>query len=135
MVWGAVVGMAAAQVIGMIWYSKVVLGKPWMKATFPGKTYEQIAQLQKESMHSEIIVCLISQVALMMAINYVIGPYLGVKTLEMAVKVGLGMSLLAALIDVPHCAFSRRPLAGFVIDHLYNTLVYVIACLSFVYFK
>jgi hypothetical protein len=66
---------------------------------------------------------------------FIVRPYLGVKTLEMAVKVGLGMSLLAALIDVPHCAFSRRPLAGFVIDHLYNTLVYVIACLSFVYFK
>ena len=73
MVWGAVVGMGAAQVIGMVWYSKVVLGKPWMRATFPGKTYEQIAQMQKESMHSEIIICLISQVALMMAINYVIG--------------------------------------------------------------
>lgn len=73
MVWGAVVGMASAQIIGMILYSKVVLGKPWMKASFPGKTYEQIAQMQKESLHSEIIVCLVSQVALIIAIHYVIG--------------------------------------------------------------
>lgn len=134
MVWGAVVGMASAQVIGMILYSKVVLGKPWMRAAFPGKTYEQIAQMQKESLHSEIIVCLVSQVALIMAIHYVIGPYLGVKTMELAVKVGLGMALLAALIDVPHCAFCRRPVAGFLIDHLYNALVFVVACMSFVYF-
>lgn len=56
------------------------------------------------------------------------------KTIDLAVKVGLGMALLAALIDVPHCAFSRRPVAGFLIDHLYNSLVFVVACVSFVYF-
>ncbi|KAL4228334.1 hypothetical protein ACF0H5_013764 [Mactra antiquata] len=134
MVWGAVVGMGVAQVMGMIIYSRVVLGKPWMKASFPGKTYEQIALLQKESLHSELIVCLISQVALMFSIHYVIGPYLGVKTLALGFKVGLGMTLLSILVDIPHCAFSRRSIVGFLIDHFYNSIVFIVACMSFVYF-
>lgn len=134
MVWGAIVGMAAAQVLGMILYSKTVLGKLWMKAAFPGKTYEQIGQMQKESLHVEIIVCLVSQVGLVLAINYVVGPYLGVKSVELAVKIGLGMALLAMLIDVSHCVFSHRSVVGFLIDHLYNTLVFVVICVSFTYF-
>lgn len=73
MVWGAVAAMAGAQVIGAILYSKLILGKPWLRATFPGKTEEQIWQMQKESFHVEFIVCLVSQVALVLAIHYVIG--------------------------------------------------------------
>lgn len=61
-------------------------------------------------------------------------PYLGVKSVQLAVKVGLGMTLLAALIDIPHCVFSRRALTGFLIDHLYNALVFVVVCVSFAYF-
>lgn len=73
MVWGAVAAMAGAQIIGVILYSKLILGKPWLRATFPGKTEDQIWQMQKESFHIEFVVCLLSQVALVLAIHYVIG--------------------------------------------------------------
>lgn len=65
--------MAGAQVIGAILYSRLILGKLWMRATFPGKTEEQLKQMQKETFHVEFVLCLVSQVALVMAVHYVIG--------------------------------------------------------------
>jgi len=73
MVWGAVAGMAAAQLIGAFWYSRMFLGGPWMRATFPGKSWQQIADMQRDSFHVEFVICILSQVALVMAIHYVIG--------------------------------------------------------------
>ncbi|XP_052796869.1 uncharacterized protein LOC128229181 [Mya arenaria] len=134
MVWGAVVAMAAAQVIGAVLYSKLALGPLWLRATFPGKSDKQVWELQKESFHVEFIACIVSQVALVLAIHYVIGPYLGVRSVEQGVRVGLGMATLSMLVDVAHCAFSRRAVVGFLIDHLYNACVFVSACVSLAYF-
>ena len=61
-------------------------------------------------------------------------PYLGIKTVQMAVKIGMSLTGVAMLVDVPHCMFSQRAAASFIIDHLYNGLVLVTACVSFVYF-
>ncbi|KAH3781797.1 uncharacterized protein LOC127841678 [Dreissena polymorpha] len=134
MVWGAIVALSAAQVIGGVLYSRLLFGKAWIRAAFPGKTEAQLEKIQRESFHVEFVVCIVSQVALVMAIHYVIGPYLGVRSVEEAVKVGLGMAALAMLVDVCHCAFSKRSVVGFIIDHLYNTCVFVSACASFAYF-
>ena len=73
MVWGAIAGMAAAQVIGMLLYSKIGLGKFWMRGTFPGKTMEQIDALQKQTFHISLIVCLLSQLALVLSVHYILG--------------------------------------------------------------
>ena len=73
MVWGAVAGMVAAQVIGMIWYSKTLLGKPWMKATFRGKTPEEIDNIQKQTFHVSLVFCLLSQLFLVLGLHYVLG--------------------------------------------------------------
>jgi len=61
-------------------------------------------------------------------------PFLGVTSVVQGVKVGLGMALLACLVDVCHCAFSKRSVIGFLIDHMYNALVFVSACVSLAYF-
>ena len=73
MVWGAVVGMSLSQVIGMIFYSKLFLGKPWMRASFPGQTMEQINEKQKETFHVGFVTCILSQAFLVMVMHYVIG--------------------------------------------------------------
>ena len=70
----------------------------------------------------------------MITLIFYFRPYLGVKTLEQAVKVGLALTGITMLVDVPHCMFSQRAVVGFVIDHLYNGLVLVTACVSYVYF-
>ena len=73
MVWGAVVGMVGAQLIGMILYSRTILGRPWMRATFRGKTEDQINQLQAQSFHTSMLFCLLSQLTLVLALQYILG--------------------------------------------------------------
>ena len=53
---------------------------------------------------------------------------------ELAVKIGLALTGVAMLVDVPHCVFGHRAVVGFMIDHLYNALVFVTMAVSFVYF-
>ena len=73
MVWGAVVGMVGAQLIGILLYSKMLLGKPWMRGTFPGKTVDQIDAIQKQTFHISMVVCLLSQLALVLSVHYILG--------------------------------------------------------------
>ena len=44
MVWGVIAAVASAQLIGALWYSPYILGTPWMRATFPSRSKEWIAQ-------------------------------------------------------------------------------------------
>ena len=66
--------------------------------------------------------------------DFVFSPYLGIKTWDKAVKVGLALHGISMLVDVPHCVFSQRAFVAFIIDHLYNGLVLVTACVTYAYF-
>ncbi|KAL3866746.1 hypothetical protein ACJMK2_044023 [Sinanodonta woodiana] len=133
MVWGAVIGMAASQVLGMILYSTLVLGKPWMKGNFPGKTITQIKELQGKIGPVSYPLCLASQAALIIALHYFIGSFLKVTSIAVAVKVGVSLTGMAMLVDLPHCLFGQRSLVVFVIDHIYNLLVFVTMSVCLVY--
>ena len=56
MVFGAIAAVIAANLIGAVFYSPYVLGKPWMEATFPNRSFESIAS-QAGSAYAVALVC------------------------------------------------------------------------------
>ncbi|KAL5005279.1 hypothetical protein ScPMuIL_018735 [Solemya velum] len=134
MVWGAVAGMGFTQIIGMIWYHKYFLGRFWQRATFPGKTEDQINQLVGSTSHIAFPMTLTAHAALVMMLNYVVGKYLGIKTVESAIKVGIFLWTVVTMTEVPHLMFAQQSVVAFIINHLYDAAVFVTVCTCLVYF-
>lgn len=65
--WGPVVGFAASQVVGMVWYSPLMFGNRWMRIVHPGKNHDEL----KASAGSAMAVTLVAHAALAGVLNHV----------------------------------------------------------------
>lgn len=129
---GVMVSVVASQIIGTIWYSTYFLGKPWMSNNYPGKSSEQISR--EGNFPVAIGVCVVGQTCLALVLHYILLSYLGISGVEAAIRIGVGLGALVTVSDIPHCLFSCRSVIVFIIDHLYDTAVFVAMCASIVHF-
>ncbi|XP_046373698.2 uncharacterized protein LOC124147112 isoform X1 [Haliotis rufescens] len=132
MVWGAIVGFLSSQVLGALWYAPFLFGGPWMKATFPGKSPQQIAQ---NGFAIAYTFTLVSTATLALLLQFILITFLKVTSVQVAVKTGLGLGALMTLANISHLCFARRSLLAFVIDHAYDALCFAITSAAIVYFQ
>ncbi|XP_069137306.1 uncharacterized protein [Argopecten irradians] len=132
MVWGAVASVGLNMFLGFLWYSPWSLGKYWMRATYPGMTYNEIGARRNPSAYP-LTICSCS--ILVAVLHYFVGPFLGVTSVPAALKVGLALSVTSILANFPHHMFNRSSLVTFLIDHSYNAAVFTSTCLCLVYFN
>ncbi|KAK7115526.1 hypothetical protein V1264_001375 [Littorina saxatilis] len=129
MVWGAIAAVLSAQVIGALWYSPFLMGKLWMRTTFPNRSKESIAHASGPAYAVNIV----SSAGIALMLNFILVNFFHVETVLEAVKFSVGLATLTALVDAPHLAFSQRSLLAYLIDHLFDTLslVSMAACIFY----
>ncbi|XP_048741008.1 uncharacterized protein LOC125654932 [Ostrea edulis] len=126
MVYGALVGIVSAQILGALWYSPLVLGNAWMRAAFPGKTETEIRAVNNGS--KAMYIALVTYSVLCILINFALGALLRSGSCVDAAVRGVLISIVVTLMDFVHCAFSARSLVVFVIDHAFDTCVIILMC-------
>ncbi|XP_062617172.1 uncharacterized protein LOC134278885 [Saccostrea cucullata] len=126
MVYGAIVGMICSEILGAVWYHPRVFGNAWMKTAYPGKTEPEIQATVGANRAMYLVV--LTNGLLCFLINFALGPLLRSGSCLDAVVRGILISMVIILIDISHCLFSARSLAGFVIDRAYDTCMIILIC-------
>ncbi|XP_067665227.1 uncharacterized protein [Haliotis asinina] len=132
MVWGAIAGFLSSQVLGALWYAPFLFGGPWMKATFPGKSQQQISQMGFSIAYT---FTLVSSATLALLLQFILITFLKVTSVEVALKTGLGLAALMTLADLSHVCFSKRSIVAFIIDRAFDALCLAITSAFIVYFQ
>ncbi|XP_064609987.1 uncharacterized protein LOC135473955 [Liolophura sinensis] len=117
--WGPVVGFAASQVMGMVWYSPLMFGNRWMRLVHPGKNRDEL----KASGGPAMAVTLVAHAALAGVLNHVYIEHMGVANMPMAIQAGMIMSGISAISEICHVMFGQKSWTVFAIDHGFNTAV------------
>lgn len=107
-VWAVVLAALSSFVVGMIWYSKPLFGKSWMKLT--GMTEKKAQEAQSKAMISAgISAVLIS--AVLAGVTYMHNTLFGGSYVNSAVMSALLLGVgLQATVIVLHDGFEQRPL-------------------------
>jgi hypothetical protein len=121
-IWAVLAAAVANVVVGWLWYSEWLLGKPWMALI--GKTPEQIAAGYKSStMVWTVISALVSNLILA-----IIVAWSGANTLLQGVVVGATVGIgIAFVTSYLQDLWEGRPFALTLIGAGYNLIVFVIA--------
>lgn len=121
-IWAVLVATVGNMVVGSLWYSERLLGKPWMALI--GKTPEQIAAGYKPSMMVwTVISALVSNLILA-----IIVAWSGANTLLQGVVVGATVGIgIAFVSSYLQDMYEGRPFALTLIGAGYNLIVFVIA--------
>ncbi len=107
------VAAVAYMIIMALWYSPVLLGKPWMKAF--GKTDEEMKEMRKGAWKN-YLVAFVCALVMGVAIEVALHGW-GIHRLVGAVKLGLLAGIgFSAASWLPSVLFERRPIALFLID-------------------
>ncbi|KAK3098594.1 hypothetical protein FSP39_021075 [Pinctada imbricata] len=131
MIAGILTAFLCSQILGVTWYSPPVLGGPWMTATFPGKTFDQIGE---GMLPMTYLVSMIAYACLAVLVNVIISQYAKVSSYKEAVQYGMVFSLIITATSLPHCMFSQRSPITAMVDHGFDFVVVISMCMCAVLF-
>ena len=122
------VSMVAYMLLGMLWYSPFLLGKPWMAAF--GKKPEEMKDMQKNA-YKGYIVSAICALAMAFVFNVLMNR-IGVHSMFGAIKLaGLLWVGLCAASALPATMFEQRSIKLFIIDFLYVLAALILMAVIF----
>lgn len=109
---GMVVAIVANVVLGSLWYSPLLFGNLWAKATFP----MGMSECKPTPLHfvGAILVAIVTVTAIAILFHLV-----GIASLEMALKVGGIVWLIMATSHFSGVIWSKKPLVTFFVDVSY----------------
>ena len=124
--WAVLGSAVATMVIGFLWYSPVLFGKPWMLAMgYDPEDKAKIAEMQKTAGPKYGIAFLASLLSAFMLGK--ITFHLAVSSYYYGIKVGFGVWLAFVMtVQLTDKLFSNRPLKLFLINTGYQFVCYLV---------
>lgn len=124
------VAAVAYMIIMALWYSPLLMGKPWTKAF--GKSEEELKEMRKGAWMSYVI-AFICALVVAFALDILLRGW-GIHRVIGAVKLGLLAGIgIAAASWLPSIAFERRSITLFMIDAIGAIISIVVMSLILFY--